>query len=173
MSLFNMLKRSVNKAVQNAVDAAVEAKLAPVIESAVEKAEKYIKPMMEERADTVVRTAKEAAGQVNLYNYPGSAEDYFLGLLTESCPGCSVEKNVSAQRLFPGAYTDAMPRNILISRMGKPCLLILLLPKNGYRLKRIDMLKTYCERAGIRHMQFFLEFRNEAGYVVNRVRQAL
>lgn len=170
MSLFNMLKRSVNNAVRNAVESAVEAKISPVIES---KVEKYIKPLVEDRMETVGRTVQAAASQVNLYNFPGAPEDYFYGLLSESLTGCTVEKNVSASRLFGGAYQETMPRNLLICRTGKPVLLILLLPKNGYRLKRIDQLKALCEEAGFAHMQFFLEFRNEAAYVVNRVQKAL
>ena len=170
MSLFNMLKRSVNNAVRNAVESAVEAKIAPVIESTVDK---YIKPMVEDRMETAGRTVQAATSQINLYNFPGAPEDYFYGLLSESLAGCTIEKNVSDSRLFGGAYQEAMPRNLLICRMGKPVLLVLLLPKNGYRLKRIEQLKALCEEAGFAHMQFFLEFRNEATYVVNRVQKAL
>ena len=170
MSLFNILKRSVNNAVRNAVESAVEAKIAPVIESTVEK---YIKPMVEDRMETAERTVQAAVSQVHLYNFPGAPEDYFYGLLSESLNGCTIEKNVSAFRLFSSTYQEAMPRNLLICRMGKPVLLILLLPKNGYRLKRIEQLKALCEEAGFSHMQFFLEFRNDAAYVVNRVQKAL
>ena len=170
MSLFNMLKRSVNNAVKNAVESAVEAKISPVIES---KVEKYIKPFVEDRMDTAARTVQEAASQVNLYNYPGEAEDYFSGLLHESFPGYTVEKNVDAGRLGIGGISQDMPKNILLAKAGSPALLVLLLPKNGYRLKRIDDLKARCAQAGIAHMQFFLEFRNEAGYVVDRIRKAL
>ena len=170
MSLFNMLKRSVNNAVKNTVESAVEAKIAPVIES---KVDKYIKPLVEDRMETTAQTIQEAASQVNLYNYPGDAVDYFFGLLSESFPGYQVEKNVAAGRLGIGSAFQDMPKNILLSKAGSPALLVLLLPKNGYRLKRIDDLKGRCEQAGIAHMQFFLEFRNEAGYVVNRIRKAL
>lgn len=170
MSLFNMLKRSVNNAVKNAVESAVEAKIAPVIES---KVDKYIKPFVEDRMETTAQTIQEAASQVNLYNYPGDAMDYFFGLLSESFPSYHVEKNVTASRLGIGSASQDMPKNLLLSKAGSPALLILLLPKNSYRLKRITELKQQCESVGISHMQFFLEFRNEAGYVVNRIRKAL
>ena len=170
MGLFNMLKRSVNNAVKNAVESAVEAKIAPVIES---KVDKYIKPFVEDRMETTARTVQETVSQVNLYNYPGDAVDYFFGLLSESFPGYAVEKNVGAGRLGISVPSQHMPKNILLSKAGSPALLILLLPKNSYRLKCITELKQQCESAGIAHMQFFLEFRNEAGYVVNRIQKAL
>lgn len=173
MSLLKMLKRSVNKAVQAAIDGAVEEKLSPVLESAKDKVEQFVRSASEERMTSASPATEESSGKVTLYDHDGSAEEYFLNLLSDSLPGCTLEENVSSARLFSSPSGVQAPRNILISRMGQPALLVLLLPKNGYRCKAVTEFKKKCDGAGIRYLQFFLEFRNEATYVVNRIRQAL
>ena len=173
MSLLKMLKRSVNKAVQAAIDGAVEEKLSPVLESAKDRVEQFVRSASEERMTSVSPATEKSSGQVTLYDHGGRAEEYFLNLLSDSLPGCTLEENVSSARLFSGPSGVQAPRNILITRAGRPALLILLLPKNGYRRKAVTEFKKKCDSAGIRYLQFFLEFRNEADYVVNRVRQAL
>lgn len=71
------------------------------------------------------------------------------------------------------AYEGDVPVNFLLLKDGQPKLAIILISKKYYSKKAVRSTMTNCDIHGIPCLRFFPEFRNEAGYVVNRVRDAM
>jgi len=116
----------------------------------------------------IMKRATVALGEAdppgNLYNSGLEAEDYFASVLLDELNDC---------RIYADAWFKdvGLPVNFLICRDDRPVLAVFLLDSwDGKRRSRVNRAIIECGRHGLPAMQFFTDYRNDAGYVAERVR---
>ena len=71
------------------------------------------------------------------------------------------------------AYADDTPVDFLLLKDGQPKLAIILVSKVKYKCKAVRSTMTNCDTHGIPCLRFFPEFRNQADYVISRIRREI
>ena len=81
-----------------------------------------------------------------------------------------MEENVPFAQVVPGQRVVYPPYTFVMRKNGAIALVISLQSKYGYK----KGLHTYCGwKAGLKHINFFIEYPDHEDYVVNRIRENL
>lgn len=99
--------------------------------------------------------------------------DQFRNLFAIHFPEYKVEYNVPASRFDRFAHPACTPIQFLFSRNDRPVLAVVLVFTRNYRGTNVAATQQICANLGIDYIRFFVEYRNEDDYVVNRVREHL
>lgn len=103
----------------------------------------------------------------NAYNFPGTVGEYFAALLSDAFDEYEIRTGVACDGL-------KIPVNFMLCRDAQPVLAILLFDSNDSKAryqarKAVDIFAP----EGISSIHFFENYRNDAPYVIDRVRTAL
>jgi len=103
----------------------------------------------------------------NAYNYPGTVQEYFSALLLGTFGEYEIRGNLSRDEL-------KIPVSYMFYQGGKPVLAVLLIDSND-RAARNEAVKAVRIFAleGVSCTYFYENYRNDAPYVIDRVRGAL
>ncbi len=118
-------------------------------------------------AAAVPQAVPYGAPAPDLYQFQGSAEDYFGQILANCFPQLRVVPN---QQLAGSAN---IPVSFLLYRNDAPVLAIILCGSQEYRYKRVANTVSACQARGIPVQRYYREFQNQAAYVVNRIQGAI
>ena len=99
--------------------------------------------------------------------------EYFRGVIDSNIDGVEVRENVRLRELVDNVPERSVDIDLLILKDGVPKAAVLLVPKHGYKSLAVTNTMQECESQGIRPMRFMREFRNDAGYVADRIKAAL
>ena len=103
----------------------------------------------------------------NGYNYPGTMQEYFLHLLTAEFPQYQIVTDVTQEEL-------KIPVSFMLYENNRPVLAVFLIDStdSGARYQVTKAARIFSpEGVGCTH--FFENYRNDASYVIQRVRSAL
>lgn len=132
------------------------------------------------RTAPVAQTAAQPAAQSSYSRaatgaYPTDAAQsaHFEDIFASSFPQFQIAKEVSPESLAIAAPAPCRPYSYALSSGGKTVALVMLTPHNRYQNRAFANAKASAEKAGIPFLNFFTHFRNETGYVVNRIQSAL
>ncbi|MBQ7345111.1 MAG: hypothetical protein IJW45_03495 [Oscillospiraceae bacterium] len=109
------------------------------------------------------------APAVDAYAYQGDTVDYFARLLA----GCFPQYQICRDYRVPASGAEAAPVTFLLQDGPQPVLAVIVCSKKQFGHKSIEDTVRGCEKQGIPAQCYYKEFRNAAGYVVDRVRKAL
>ena len=136
---------------------------------------------------------------VDVYSFPGTADEYFAQVLTRNFPGYEIRRNVSFAELYDptGAFRSSavfptqfhktinheMRRNrhpklsFVIYQNGQPELAILLSNKAEYKDADLQLVVDHMGLAlrqkNIAFQRYYREFRNDEAYVRQRIEEDL
>ena len=119
----------------------------------------------------VLRSARLVTGVPDpvpsAYNAPGPVQDYFFRLLRQEFGECELRRDV--------ILTDpAFPADFLLGRDNRPVGAVFLIRSDDTRARRHVERQVEALRAkGLGATHFFLDYRNDAPYVIRRLREAL
>ena len=103
----------------------------------------------------------------NAYNYPGTVEEYFSHLLMGTFGEFEIKRDVPRGGLN-------IPVQYLFCRNGKPVLAVFLINSNdGKGRYQVEKAARLYAPEGVSCTHFFSDYRNDAPYVIDRVRGAL
>lgn len=101
------------------------------------------------------------------YSYKGSVDSYFMNLFTKHFPDLRVFRN---KRM---AGPNDVPVTFLLCRDDTPVLAIILCDSKEYDKEWITNTMKACEDYSIPVQRYYRDFRNEASYVVKRIRDVI
>lgn len=103
----------------------------------------------------------------NAYNYQGTVNEYFESLLREEFSQFEIRKDVKHREL-------ELPVSFLLSQNGKPLLAVFLIHSQDSEESRMLRAASHVlKRMGIGCTHFYKNYRNDASYVVERVRNEI
>ena len=119
----------------------------------------------------ILKTARVVTGNrnpvANAYNYPGTVQEYFSQLLRSEFSQYEFRENVVRSEL-------KIPVNYLLCRGGKAVLAVMLVDSNSSSARsQADKAARLFASEGAACICFFENYRNDAPYVIARVRKAL
>ena len=100
----------------------------------------------------------------NAYNYPGTVQEYFTDLLSAEFSQYEIRTNVDFAELD-------IPVNFMFCRAGNPVLAIFL--SNSNAGTKAEKASRILNAAGVVSVRFFDNYRNDAPYVIDRIKGAL
>lgn len=126
---------------------------------------------LEKCSAKVIRGASVVTGcitpVINAYQYNGTTGAYFLHLLAQYFR----DYNIATDSI---CNQTKQPVDFLLYQSGKPKIAIFLLhSSNSKGRNRVERAKTQLAPDGIACVHFYENYRNDAPYVVERIRQAL
>ena len=169
--LSSLLKRILRREVENKVEDVVT----DAVHSALNPTQKTTQPAAPVPGAVATPVAAQVAQQITSpenewdidYNH---GIDYFRPILAKYFPEYSVEENVPFKTLVPDCRWIHSPYTFVLRKNGAIALVISLQSKYKYE----KGLHTYCEwKAGLKHINFFIEYPDHEDYVVNRIRENL
>ena len=118
-------------------------------------------------------SAVKPAAKRNPYEYDTDT-DYFDKIITEDAfPGYTIERNVRPSRYDSSAHPSCFPVTYLFSRGGVPVLAVFIMQTNQYRSMIARGTYKILDDNAIPYIRFFKGYRNEANYVINRIKENL
>lgn len=131
------------------------------------EAELYLQNCTLRRMDQARVVTGKANPKENLYHFDGEPFDFFASILLRSLPGYEIYANVKLENV-------ALPATFCIRKGNSAPLAVFLTPdsQDSGRYK-VERAMKACKKQGIESMQFFVNYRNDADYVADRVRKAL
>lgn len=103
----------------------------------------------------------------NAYNYPGTVREYFSHLLKATFAEYEIREDVSRNEIN-------IPISYLFCRYGKPVLAVFLLDSYDSRSRyQVEKATRLFAPEGIVCTHFYDNYRNDAPYVIDRIRGAL
>lgn len=87
------------------------------------------------------------------------------------CANCGKAKSNVQQKT--NAAVKPEPISFLLRKGGTARLAVILCPKNSWNTASIRRTMRLCKEAGVPCLRFIEDFRNEAGYVIDRVQENL
>lgn len=103
----------------------------------------------------------------NAYNYPGDVYEYFSHLLTGAFENYEIRRDMYQD----DPYT---PVTYLFYLNQKPILVLFLInSKDCAARTQVKRAARSCAQEGVACIHFYEDYRNDASYVINRVRDAL
>ena len=103
----------------------------------------------------------------NAYNYPGTVYEYFSHLLPGTFGAYEVRENMPKIGLN-------IPVSYLFSRNGKPVLAVFLIHSNDSKAhSQVRKAERIFAQEGVACTHFYENYRNDAPYVIDRVKGAL
>ncbi len=103
----------------------------------------------------------------NAYNYPGTVLEYFSRLLRATFSEYEIREDVSRNEI-------SIPIRYLFCRYGKPVLALFLLDSNDSQSRyQVEKATRLLAPEGIVCTHFYDNYRNDAPYVIDRIRGAL
>ncbi len=101
------------------------------------------------------------------YSFRGTVDDYFAQLIATNFPQYRVFRNE------PMAGHQNVPVSFLLFQNGEAKLAVILCGSQEYRTRRVQSTVDACIFRNIPYQRYYRDFRNEASYVVGRIRSAL
>ena len=119
----------------------------------------------------VLRNARMVTGDpnpvANAYNYPGTVRQYFSKLLGSEFPQYEILMDVAHDAL-------KIPVSYLLFRDGKPAVAVFLIDSNDSSARwQVEKAAQVFGGEGVACTHFFENYRNDAPYVIDRVRGAM
>lgn len=103
----------------------------------------------------------------NAYNYPGTVSEYFSGLLQGTFSGYEIHTDVPHEELD-------IPVSFLLHKNGKPVLAVFLIHSNDRKARtQVRRAERIFALEGVCCTHFYHNYRNDAPYVIDRVRDVL
>lgn len=103
----------------------------------------------------------------NAYNYPGTVKEYFSHLLLGTFGEYEIRSDVSKAGLN-------IPANYLFCKNGMPVLAVFLIDSNDSKARyQVEKAARIFAPEGVSCTHFFEDYRNDAPYVIDRVKGAL
>lgn len=166
--LKRIFRREVEKKVENAVTGVVHTALNSGQNQTVAPQAPAGQPMTTPVAAQVIENATSPEREWDI-DYKHDI-DYFRPILAKYFPEYTVEENVPFATVVPGQRVVYPPYTFVMRKNGAIALVISLQSKYGYK----KGLHTYCGwKAGLKHINFFIEYPDHEDYVVNRIRENL
>jgi len=121
--------------------------------------------------------APDADGHYEIFGKSTKSHDewvsYFRSILSACFADCSVECEVPASMLKPGADSRCKPVSFLLKRNGRNALAIMLVTTKSYRWYSNLQTEKICSELGVPVLRFYEQCENKSEYVVDRIRKAL
>lgn len=103
----------------------------------------------------------------NAYNYPGTVREYFSHLLLGTFGEYEIRGDVSKDGLN-------IPVNYLFCKNGKPVLAVFLIDSNDSKARyQVEKAARIFAPEGVACTRFYENYRNDAPYAIDRVKDAL
>ena len=103
----------------------------------------------------------------NAYNYPGTVKEYFSHLLLGTFGEYEIRGDVTKDGVD-------IPVDYLFCKGGKPVLAVFLIQSNPYKERsQVRKAERIFAPEGVACTHFYENYRNDAPYVIDRVRDAL
>lgn len=123
------------------------------------------------RQRKILKTVRMVTGDpnpvANAYNYPGTVREYFSHLLLGTFGEYEIRGDVAKDGLN-------IPVTYLFSRDGKPVLAVFLINSNDSKARyQVEKAARIFAPEGVACTHFFENYRNDAPYVINRIKDAL
>lgn len=104
------------------------------------------------------------------YAFSGTADAYFYQLLRNCFSEYEVQRsNEQNQRTTAGSDWS----HFLLKQNGALKAVVLVVDKHNWNSQEISDTQYYCKHRRIPCVRFIRQFRNDAGYVVDRIRKSL